>query len=71
MKYEKLCLKRIEKGFTHKQMADMLKMSKSYYCQIENNKRKLTYDIAYRISKILETKPDDLFYEEYKSRVIL
>ena len=67
MKFEKLYLKRRENNYTHLQMAIMLDISKSYYCQIENNKRKLTYDMAYRISKILKFKPDDLFYDSFVS----
>ncbi|MDD4027489.1 MAG: helix-turn-helix transcriptional regulator [Bacilli bacterium] len=67
MKFEKLYLKRRENNYTHMQMANMLDISKSYYCQIENNKRKLTYDMAYRISKILKCKPDDLFYDSFVS----
>lgn len=66
MKYENLYLKRREHNLTHQNMADLLKISKSYYCQIENNKRKLTYDIAYKISKILNTTPDKLFYKDYE-----
>jgi putative transcriptional regulator len=66
MKYEKLYNKRIEKGFTHKIMAELLDISKPYYCQIENGKRTLSYEMAYKISKILDTKPDELFYEAFK-----
>lgn len=66
MKYEKLYNKRIEKGFTHKIMAELLGISKPYYCQIENGKRTLSYEMAYKISKILDTKPDELFYDHFK-----
>lgn len=63
MKYEKLLVKRNEKKLTHQNMAELLKISKSYYCQIENCKRTLSYKMAYKISKLLETKPDELFYD--------
>ncbi len=69
MKNEKLCIKRIEKGYTHKFMSELLNISKSYYCQLENGKRTLSYKMAFDISKILDTKPDDLFYETYSNAV--
>lgn len=70
MKFEKLYLRRREYKYTHMDMANMLNISKSYYCQIENNKRKLTYDMAYRISKILKCKPDDLFYDTVSTKKV-
>ena len=51
---------------THQTMADTLNISKSFYWQIENNKRRLSYDMAIKIANIFKTTPDDLFYEEYK-----
>ncbi len=63
MKYYKLYDKRIEKGYTHKIMSELLNISKSYYCQIENGNRTLSYKMAYDIAKILDTKPDDIFYD--------
>lgn len=68
MKHEKLCIKRNECGFTHQQMANFLNISKSYYCQIENGKRTLSYELACNISKILKVKPDELFYDEYEQK---
>lgn len=63
MKYLKLFDKRLEKGYTHKAMAEMLNISKSYYCQLENGNRTLSYMLAYKIANILDTKPDDLFFD--------
>ena len=62
--YEKLAKKREEKGFTYQDMAEKLGISKCYYWQLENKIRRLYYDLAKRIALILETKPDELFYEE-------
>ncbi len=64
MKFDKLCNVRITNNLTHKEMADKLKISKSYYCQIENGKRNLSYKMAIEISKIFNLKPDDLFYQD-------
>lgn len=47
-------------------MADKLGISKSYYWQIENKKRRLSYETAIKISNIFNTKPDNIFYSEMK-----
>lgn len=60
---------RIRNGLTHQTMADTLKISKSFYWQIENNRRRLSYDMAIKIANIFKTTPDQLFYDEYKKGV--
>lgn len=52
-------------GLTCQAMADALRISKSYYWQIENNSRKLSYEMAVKIASIFKTTPDKIFYEEY------
>jgi len=47
-------------------MADKLNISKSFYWQIEKNKRRLSYALAYKIAQIFNVKPDVIFYEDYK-----
>ena len=54
---------------THQTMADTLNISKSYYWQLENNKRRLTYDMAVKIAKIFKTTPDYIFYNDYNKTV--
>lgn len=54
---------------THQTMADTLKISKSFYWQIENDKRRLTYDMAIKIADIFKTTPDEIFYEDFKKAV--
>ena len=49
-------------------MANMLKISKTYYWQLEQNKRRMTYDMAIKIAKIFNLKPDDLFYDEMTNK---
>ena len=61
--YEKLEAERIKYGYTYFQMAEMLGISKSYYWQIEHRNRNLYYDMAVKIAKIFNKKPDDLFFE--------
>lgn len=67
--YEKLQNLRKEKGYTYKQMAELLNISKCYYWQIENKERGLTYQMALKIAIALGTKPDDLFLDEVSSGI--
>ena len=60
---------RLKNGYTTKQMSDMLNISKAFYWQLENNKRTLSYEMAYKISNIFKLKPDTLFYEDFKKRM--
>ena len=64
-KIEKLQLIRNNNNISYKNMAEMLGVSKTYYWQIENGKRRLTYEFAKRIASIFNLKPDDIFYEEF------
>ncbi len=59
---------RLKNKFTNQFMADMLGISKPYYWQLENDQKRLTYDLAIKISSIFHLKPDDLFYDEFKSK---
>ena len=61
---DKLKELRMKVGFSDSDMAKMLGISKTFYWQIENGKRKLKYSMAIRIAKIFGLKPDDLFYED-------
>lgn len=64
-------LKKIRKNnnFTLEYMANKLGVSKPFYWQIENNKRRLNYVMAVRIAAIFGKKPDDIFYKEAKKRL--
>lgn len=53
-------------NYTCLDMAKKLNISKTFYWQLENGKRTLSYKMAYKISFILKTKPDKLFYNHYK-----
>lgn len=54
--------------YTQQDMANFLKISKSYYNQIENNQRNLSYNMAFKIAKIFKLKPDDLFYNFFEEK---
>jgi len=61
---EKLRELREKNNLTYQDMADKLGICKAYYWQIENGNRNLYYDLAKKIAKIFELKPDDIFYNE-------
>lgn len=52
--------------YTCTYMAEQLKISKPFYWQIENQKRRLSYEMAVKISKIFDMKPDEVFYVDFK-----
>lgn len=62
-KTEKLKKTRVNQGFTIYDMSKILHISPAYYSQIENKKRRLSYDMAVLISNIFDLKPDDIFYD--------
>jgi len=57
---------RKEHNFSSKDMAIKLGISKAFYSQIENRNRRLSYEMAIKISKIFNSKPDKIFYKDFK-----
>ena len=55
---------RKESNITIYDMASKLEITPSYYSQLENKKRRLYYDQAFKIASIFDLKPDDLFFIE-------
>lgn len=58
--------KRLTKKLSCQDVANMLNISKSYYWELENGKRRLFYQDAVKLAKIFKTKPDKLFLEDFK-----
>jgi putative transcriptional regulator len=58
----------MKNGYTHQDMANYLNISKSFYWQIECGKRTLSYKMAIKIGKVFHKMPDDIFYDEFKSK---
>lgn len=58
---------RKKERLTCQDMAKKLNISKPFYWQIENGKRRLTYVMAIRIANILRKKPDYIFYDDLKN----
>lgn len=63
-KYYKLESIRKQKGISQDEIAKYLGVSKPFYSQLENRKKRLSYKNAFLISKYLGMKPDDIFLEE-------
>ena len=57
---------RVENGYTSERISKELNISKAFYSQIENGRRRLSYDMSLKIARIFNMKPDDLFYEDHK-----
>ncbi|MFI3307947.1 MAG: helix-turn-helix transcriptional regulator [Mycoplasmatota bacterium] len=55
---------RLKFGFSTFDMGKKLNISKTFYWQIENKKRRLSYDMAKKIATIFNLKPDDIFYND-------
>ncbi len=56
--------KRIEQNLSYQEMADKLSICKTFYWQIENGQRRLTYIMAKEIAKIFNSMPDELFFKD-------
>lgn len=67
--YQTLKDLRKKKKLTMQDMADQLGISKPFYSQLENQSRKLSYDMAVRIAQIFRKKPDQIFLEDYKNSI--
>ena len=59
---------RNKNGYSCGDMAKKLNISKTYYWQIENKKRNLSYEMAINIAAVFNLKPDELFYENFKKK---
>jgi len=67
-KYKKLEQLRLQKNMTYSYVAKHLKVSRVYYWQIENKKRKLYYETARKIAALFNSKPDEIFYDDYQEK---
>lgn len=63
-KYLKLEQMRIQKKYKHADIAKIIGVSKSFYWQIENKKRRLTYEMAKKIAAVFNVTPDNIFLED-------
>ena len=57
---------RKDKKITIKELANILDITPSYYWQLENDKKRLFYEMAIKISDIFNMQPDEIFYTKYR-----
>lgn len=62
--YKKLKEMRYKNGLTAKEVAERVGISKAFYCQLENRRRRLSYETAIKIANVFNVKPDYIFYIE-------
>ena len=55
---------RYKNNYTAQEVSDIVGISKAFYCQIENRKRRLSYELAVKIASVFNVKPDYLFYDD-------
>ena len=63
---KKLKLMRLKYKLNYQKMANLVGISRPFYWQIENDDRRLSYEMAVKIAAIFKKKPDAIFYENYK-----
>ena len=59
---------RLKFRYSQRDMGQMLGISKTFYWQLENNQRRLSYDMAVKIASIFDVTPDILFLDEFKTK---
>lgn len=59
--YMNLIQLRKKRSLSCADMAQKLKISTSYYWQIENKKRTLSYEMANKIANLLMVPPEEIF----------
>ncbi|MDD3392027.1 MAG: helix-turn-helix transcriptional regulator [Bacilli bacterium] len=60
---------RILHNYNYRQMGELLGVSKTYYWQIEHEKRGLSYIMAIKIANVLHVTPDQIFYDYYINKL--
>ena len=52
-------------GYSCSYMGNQLNITGAYYYQIEVGIRNLSYNLACKIAKIFNMKPDEIFYQDH------
>ncbi len=67
-KYIKLKEMRLKNNYTLARLAKKLGITKQYLWDLEEGRRILSYKLAYKISTILNSKPDEIFLNDNKKK---
>lgn len=68
MGLDKLKEIRKKESLTYQEVANQVGISKEYYWMIENGKRRLTYELAVKISNVFKSSPDYIFLDNELTR---
>lgn len=68
---EELRKKRFQRGYSCELMSRKLKISKTYYWQLEQGKRRLSYNLALKMANIFKCTIDELFANYYMKKLKL
>ncbi len=64
MKLKNLKALRLAEGLTGGDIAKRVGICKSFYHQIENGQKRLSYEMAIKLALIFKKKPDEVFYDD-------
>lgn len=67
-RYKRLQVVRTKKKYTLKKLGRRLGITKQYVWDIEDGRKTLSYKMAFKMSKILESTPDEIFLKDYKRK---
>lgn len=56
---------RLAEGLTGTEIARRVGICKSFYHQIENGQKRLSYEMAIKIANIFKKKPDEIFLDDF------
>lgn len=66
---DKLRRERESRGWSYKDAAKLVGISKPFYWQLENEKRNFTYELAIRVALVFQTTSDELLYQDVMKRL--
>lgn len=58
---------RKKKGLRIKDVASIVGVSQSMYGYIETGEKRLSYDMALKLSTLFKMSPDELFYKDFEN----
>lgn len=65
-KHKHLQYLRKRKGYTFAELSKKVGITAQYLSELERGKKTLSYKLAFIISNVLETTPDELFLDDFK-----
>lgn len=60
---------RLQSEFTMEELAEKLGVTERYLYRIENENKKPSYDVLYKLIRVLSISPDLIFYPEKNSEI--